>query len=302
MRRHRRHEQNPTSPVAIVLDEERETPERPRRPYIAQALSHRPCSGLHRIRRSPRCSIAIRSPSASGAGALRSGGSMGYRMSRAPGRPAITDAQVEAVIVTTLEEQPPNATHWSARSMAAALGMSQSAISRIWRARPEAAPRGELQAVARRRSSTRSVTWPGSISTRAAVVLCVDEDPIQALGPSRRRCRCMPASPPADARLHPSRHDEPLRRSMSLRDACHGDAGLGSSSSPHPHRPQVPVNWRCMVVLDNVSTHRTPAIQRGDPRHFTRPTPSWMNLERWFAGSKRLRAARTTVSTVSDAG
>ena len=68
-----------------------------------------------------------------------------------PGAPrTITDAQVEAVIVTTLEEQPPNATHWSTRSMAAALGMSQSAISRILaRLRPEAAPRGELQAVAR---------------------------------------------------------------------------------------------------------------------------------------------------------
>ena len=38
------------------------------------------------------------------------------------------------MIVKTLEEQPPNATHWSPRSMAHATGMSQTAVSRIWRA------------------------------------------------------------------------------------------------------------------------------------------------------------------------
>src|SRR5438874_4795607 len=52
-----------------------------------------------------------------------------------PGKPrSIGDDDVERVIVKTLEEQPPNATHWSTRSMAAATGMSQTAISRIWRA------------------------------------------------------------------------------------------------------------------------------------------------------------------------
>jgi transposase len=52
-----------------------------------------------------------------------------------PGVPRkITDADVERVIIKTLEETPKDATHWSTRSMAAATGMSQSAISRIWRA------------------------------------------------------------------------------------------------------------------------------------------------------------------------
>src|SRR5438105_1886623 len=52
-----------------------------------------------------------------------------------PGKPrSITDEDVERVIVKTLEEQPAGATHWSTRSMAQATGMSQSAISRIWRA------------------------------------------------------------------------------------------------------------------------------------------------------------------------
>ena len=53
-----------------------------------------------------------------------------------PGAPRkITDEQVELVITRTLEEQGPGLdTHWSTRSMAAATGMSQSAVSRIWRA------------------------------------------------------------------------------------------------------------------------------------------------------------------------
>src|SRR5215210_5242142 len=52
-----------------------------------------------------------------------------------PGRPrTITDEQVDAVITTTLERTPKDATHWSTRSMAAEVGLTQTAVSRIWRA------------------------------------------------------------------------------------------------------------------------------------------------------------------------
>lgn len=52
-----------------------------------------------------------------------------------PGAPrTITDDQVEAVIVKTLEEKPNDATHWSTRSMAGAMGMSRTTINRIWNA------------------------------------------------------------------------------------------------------------------------------------------------------------------------
>lgn len=52
-----------------------------------------------------------------------------------PGRlRTIGDDDVERLIVKTLEETPPDATHWSTRSMAKATGMSQSGVSRIWRA------------------------------------------------------------------------------------------------------------------------------------------------------------------------
>jgi transposase len=52
-----------------------------------------------------------------------------------PGRPrTVSDAQVETLITATLETRPKDATHWSTRSMAAHLGMSQSTVSRVWRA------------------------------------------------------------------------------------------------------------------------------------------------------------------------
>lgn len=52
-----------------------------------------------------------------------------------PGRPRrISDADVERVIVKTLEEAPKDATHWSTRSMAHSAGMSQTALCRIWQA------------------------------------------------------------------------------------------------------------------------------------------------------------------------
>ena len=50
-----------------------------------------------------------------------------------PGAPrTITDDQVEAVIVKTLEDKPDDATHWSTRAMAEEVGMSQTTIRRIW--------------------------------------------------------------------------------------------------------------------------------------------------------------------------
>src|SRR4029453_4416306 len=52
-----------------------------------------------------------------------------------PGRPrTISDADVERVITTTLETTPTDATHWSTRSLAAEVGLTQTAVSRIWRA------------------------------------------------------------------------------------------------------------------------------------------------------------------------
>jgi transposase len=83
-----------------------------------------------------------------------------------PGAPrTISDDDVETVIVKTLEETPADATHWSTRSMAKATGMSQSAVSRIWRAfglKPHLTETFKLSRTIRS-SSTRSATSSASI-------------------------------------------------------------------------------------------------------------------------------------------
>ncbi|WTD19006.1 helix-turn-helix domain-containing protein [Streptomyces hirsutus] len=110
-----------------------------------------------------------------------------------PGAPRkITDADVERVIVKTPEEKPKNATPWSTRSTAAATGMSQSAISRIWRI-------WRAFALAPHRSQTsllstdpllidkvRDVVGPCLDPPEKALVPCVDEKSrIQALDRSQ---------------------------------------------------------------------------------------------------------------------
>ncbi len=78
-----------------------------------------------------------------------------------PGAPrTISDEQVEAVIVKSLETQPRNATHWSTRSMAAEMGMLKTAVSRICRAfglKPHLVEQFRLSP--NRSSSTRCATW-----------------------------------------------------------------------------------------------------------------------------------------------
>jgi transposase len=107
-----------------------------------------------------------------------------------PGRPrSIGDDQIERVIVKTLEEQPPDATHWSTRSMAAATGMSQTAISRIWRAfglKPHRTEAFKLSPDL----STRSATSSGSTSTLLTPRSCCasTRSPRSRRSTARRRC------------------------------------------------------------------------------------------------------------------
>ena len=139
-----------------------------------------------------------------------------------------------------------------------------------------------------------------------AVVLCVDEKsqiqaldrtaPILPMLPGRARAR--------DPRLQARRHLEPLRRAGHQRPArssarcTAATARSSSSSSCRRIDREVPAELDVHVVLDNSSTHKTPAIQSwllAHPRfvlHFTPDLSSWLNLvERWFAEltTKKLR-------------
>src|SRR5204863_2249046 len=125
----------------VLSDEEREVLERwARRPKSAQALAFRCRIVLAAAEGESSTEIAFELGCNSSTvgrwrGRFARRGFDGLHDEPRPGKPrTIGDEDVERVIVKTLEEQPKDATHWSTRSMAAATGMSQSAVSRIWRA------------------------------------------------------------------------------------------------------------------------------------------------------------------------
>jgi transposase len=218
-----------------------------------------------------------------------------------PGKPrSISDADVERVIVKTLEEQPRNATHWSTRSMAQATGMSQTAVSRIWRAfalKPHQTETFKLSPDPQFIDKVRDIVGLYLNPPDAAVVLCVDEkSQIQALDRSAPMLPLMPGVPQRHT------HDYVRNGTTNLYAALDLASGKVIAEMTPRHRAEefrrflntidasVPAHLQVHVVLDNSSTHKTPQIQRWlvrHPRftlHFTPTYSSWLNLvERWFA-------------------
>jgi transposase len=111
----------------------------------------------------------------------------------------VTDEKVEAVIVKTLEEKPADATHWSTRSMAEAMGMSQTSISLIWRAfglQPHRAESFKLSTDPLFVDKVKDIVGLYLDPPERAVVLCVDEkSQIQALARFQPILPMMPGTP-----------------------------------------------------------------------------------------------------------
>jgi transposase len=233
-----------------------------------------------------------------------------------PGRPrTVVDEQVEAVIARTLETAPKDATHWSTRSLAAELGMSQSAVSRIWRAfglQPHRQNSWKLSKDPQFIDKVRDVVGLYLDPPEAAVVLCVDEkSQIQALD---RTAPVLPMLPGTPARAS---HDYVRAGTSSLYAALDVSSGQVISSLHARHRAiefkkflqtidrEVPAEFEVHVVLDNASTHKTPAVKKwllAHPRfvlHFTPTSSSWLNLvERWFGELTTKKLQRGTHRSV----
>jgi transposase len=237
-----------------------------------------------------------------------------------PGRPrTVTDAQVEEVITTTLESAPRDATHWSTRSLATELGMSASAVQRIWKAfglQPHRQESWKLSKDPLFVDKVKDVVGLYLDPPERAVVLCVDEkSQIQALD---RTAPILPMLPGTPQR---ATHDYKRHGTSSLYAALDIASGQVIGSLHARHRAvefkkfltlidsQVPDHLDVHLVMDNASTHKTPAIHRwllAHPRftvHFTPTSSSWLNLvERWFSEltTKKLqRGAHTSVRALN---
>jgi transposase len=137
-------------------------------------------------------------------------------MPRSGGPRTVTDEQVAAVVARTLESTPKNATHWSTRSMAKEMGLSQSSVSRIWRAfglQPHRSETFKLSTDPYFVDKVHDVVGLYLDPPERALVFCVDEkSQIQALD----RSQPVPAgaaggSRKGDSRLCARRHHHLVR-------------------------------------------------------------------------------------------
>ncbi len=235
-----------------------------------------------------------------------------------PGAPRkVSDAEVEQVVIQTLESTPCGETHWSTRGMAKTTGLSRMTISRIWHAfglQPHRRDTFKLSPDPQLIEKVRDIVGLYMNPPDHAMVLCVDEkSQIQALD------RTQPLLPMQPGQLERGTHDYRRHGTTSLFAALELKTNRVIGQLHRRHRSQefrtfldtieanVPAELDVHIVLDNYGTHKTALIRKWfakRPRfhvHFTPTYGSWINLvERWFAEITNKRIRRGVFRSVKD--
>jgi transposase len=236
------------------------------------------------------------------------------RPSRVPPLPRETRLKV---ITKTVQEIPPNATHWSRSSMAEAVGISPSSVGRIW------AEAGLKPHVIKGFKVSNDPMFEEKVTDiiglyldppERAVVLCVDEkSQIQALD------RTQPGLPLKKGRAATMTHDYKRHGTTTLFAALDVKSGMVIGDCMPRHRAREFLRFLRRIdravlkprdvhlVLDNYATHKTPEVKawlEKHPRfklHFTPTSASWLNLvERFFAEITSKRIRRGSYTSVDD--
>lgn len=218
-----------------------------------------------------------------------------------PGAPRqIGDDEVAELIRRTLEETPSDGTHWSLRSMAAAVGHAPSTIHRIWQAfglQPHRCEPFKLSSDPLFVDKVRDIVGLYLAPPDRALVLCVDEkSQVQALD------RTQPLLPMRPGQPERRSHDYTRHGTTTLFAALDAATGkiIGRCFARHRAKEflaflrlietNVPTDLDVHLVMDNYATHKTPAIRKWLARHprwhahFTPTGASWLNqVERFFA-------------------
>jgi transposase len=217
-----------------------------------------------------------------------------------PGRtPRIPAQTVERVIRMTTQEKPVNATHWSTRSMAAAVQLSESTVRRIWHKhglKPHLVETFKVSKDPRFAEKLEAIVALYMNPPEHALVLCCDEkSQIQALD------RTQPGLPLKRGRAGTMTHDYKRNGTATLFAALNTLDGKVISLCQERHRHQewlrflrlvndaTPEHKQLHLIVDNYATHKHPAVQRWLKRHkrfhlhFTPTSASWLNMvERFF--------------------
>jgi transposase len=235
-----------------------------------------------------------------------------------PGRrQALSAKKIQAIVDATLHTTPPDATHWSVRTMAKAHGVSHAIVHRIWRAHGLQPHRIETFKLSRDPDfvkKLRDVVGVYLHPPDKALVFCVDEKPqVQALD---RTEPVLPLRPGIPAR---QTHDYIRHGTTNLFAALNIlDGTVLARCAPRKRHVEflafleqldrsAPKGCEIHLILDNYSTHTHPNVEAwfvARPRyhrHFVPTSASWLNLvERWFADIARKRIRRGTFRSLAD--
>jgi len=233
-----------------------------------------------------------------------------------PGRiPKIPQAKVAAVVEATLHSTPENATHWSARSMAKAQGISRMAVQRIWNRynlKPHLVETFKLSRDKHFLEKLYDVVGLYLNPPDKALVLCVDEKcQIQALDRTQPLLALRPGIPARQTHDYKRNGTTTLFAALSMLDG----KIIGDCMPRHRHQEfirflkridcETPAELALHLIVDNYGAHKHPRVQtwlERHPRfhlHFIPTSSSWLNMvERWFGEMTEKRLRRGTFANV----
>jgi transposase len=232
-------------------------------------------------------------------------------------KPVITQEQIDQMINETLHTTPPDATHWSNRTMAKHCGLSRTTVQREWKAR------GIKPHLVKTFKVSNDPNFEGKLidvvglymnPPDGAIVLSFDEkSQIQALD------RTQQSLPMKQGRPGTITHDYKRHGTTTLFAALNVLTGelIGQCFSRHRHEEflaflrlinrEVPRGKDIHVILDNYGTHKHPDVvawlekHRRFHFHFTPTSSSWLNMvERWFGDITTKRIRRGSFGSVPE--
>jgi transposase len=218
---------------------------------------------------------------------------------RPPGRAPLSAAVKRKVLAKTANETPPDATHWSVRTMAKAVGISRTSVQRIWAEaglKPHLVKRFKISNDPAFEEKVTDVVGLYMNPPDRALVLCVDEkSQIQALE------RTQPVLPMGLGYIERVTHDYHRHGTTTLFAALDTRDGKVITLCKPRHRQQeflaflnhldrsVPTGVDIHLIADNYGTHKHPKVKTWLARrpryhlHYTPTYASWLNqVERWF--------------------